>query len=96
VVVSVDSQQSARRLLAAVRLLTEKLLEERHSWLATREQAHFLSEVSNRTGQLLPAETVRTGSVTLGFLMHAQFSLGAKLRGDFLAAVQTRPRAPSL
>jgi hypothetical protein len=85
VVVSVDSSQRVSRLLDAVRLLTETMLADTHPWVATTEQSRFLLEVSARTGQLLPEESVRTASVTLGFLLMAQFSLGAKLRGEFPA-----------
>jgi hypothetical protein len=61
--------------LADVLRLTGRVIANKHTWLASADDTRIITETALLTGQALPAETFKSASVALGFLLMAKFSL---------------------
>jgi hypothetical protein len=70
-----DPLARVEKLLSDVLQLTARVIADKHTWKATPDDVEILSRVSGLTNQTLPAETFKSATVALGFLLMGKFHL---------------------
>jgi hypothetical protein len=63
------------KLLADVLQLTSRVIADKRNWKASPDDVEIFSRVSGLTNQSLPAETFKSATVALGFLLMGKFHL---------------------